>query len=428
MDVANEWRKMSEAGGYIEVDRNRRYLEAIRFGCVRLLEISSSIMVRITSTERKLQLSYQIWALAQAAELIGERLVGLRSSSEACAATREYAAFTDALCSLQNPETEYTALRHLAYPDLRDAVLAHHGRVPFKADELTVSCLTGVLELLDAVPTGPVAGTPCLGALADLLAEAGGVTGGDGDELPARVVALPAIPIRPGREATLREAAKGEKVSDGSRGSLLHDSVFRIELCAAEICAAMIAHHPDAPWGLRYDLAKQVRDEARHFELFAERMQGLGVSAGDYPLAFDVWDKFTLGTTLPEQLMIEQRLGEGTGLDGAVKTLRILREEADLKTLLIYDYIIADELTHVGNGNKWLRELTETPERLSALDQRVRDLLAAHGMRVKNTHPINVPDRVLSGFTERDIEELQRSWERERALAQSQLAGPAKTG
>ncbi|NNH73689.1 DUF455 family protein [Nocardia uniformis] len=414
---------MTEAGGTIEVDHNRRYLEAIRFGCVRLLELSSAIMVRTASTERKLELSHQIWALAQAAELIGNRLVGLRSTVDASAATAEYVAFTDAVCSLQNPEMEYTALCHLAYPDLRDAVLAHHGRVPFKADELTVSCLTGVLELLDAVPTGGVAGAPCIGALADLLADAGGVTGRIPEGLPERVVALPAIPIRPGRESTLRERSKGEGVSDGSRGSLLHDSVFRIELCAAEICAAMIAHHPDAPWGLRFDLAKQVRDEARHFELFAERMHELGVSEGDYPLAFDVWDKFVLGRTLPERLMIEQRLGEGTGLDGAVKVLRSLREEGDLKTMLIYDYIIADELTHVGNGNKWLRELTVSPERLSELDRDVRELLAAHGMRVKHNHPVNVTERAMSGFTEQEIEELQRIWEQERALAQSQLAG-----
>ncbi|MBF6126609.1 DUF455 family protein [Nocardia brasiliensis] len=414
---------MTEAGGTIQVDHNRRYLEAIRFGCVRLLEITSAVMVRTASTERKLELSHQIWALAQAAELIGNRLVGLRSTADASAATPEYVRFTDALCSLQNPEIEYTALRHLAYPDLRDAVLAHHGRVPFRADELTVSCLTGVLELLDAVPTGGVPGAPCLGALADLLADAGGVTGGMPDGLPERVVALPAIPVRPGRESTLRERSKGEGVSDGSRGSLLHDSVFRIELCAAEICAAMIAHHQDAPWGLRFDLAKQVRDEARHFELFAERMHELGVAEGDYPLAFDVWDKFALGRTLPERLMIEQRLGEGTGLDGAVKILRSLREEGDLKTMLIYDYIIADELTHVGNGNKWLRELTESPERLSELDRDVRELLAAHGMRVKHNHPVNVTERALSGFTEQEIEELQRIWEQERAMAQSQLAG-----
>jgi uncharacterized ferritin-like protein (DUF455 family) len=104
--------------------------------------------------------------------------------------------------------------------------------------------------------------------------------------------------------------------------------------------------------------------------------------------------------------------------------MRVLREEGDLKTWLLFDYVIADELTHVGNGNKWLRELTSSEEELDAMDRSVREVLAAHGLRVKNKHPINVTDRLLSGFTQEEIDDLQRTWQRERDLARSTMATP----
>ncbi|GAA4060691.1 DUF455 family protein [Actinomadura miaoliensis] len=412
---------MVNAGTAVAVEQGRLALESLRFGCVRLMEIAASVLVRTTPTERKLELSKQIWALAQCADLLGKRLPGLRSHEDATASTPEYVAFTDALCSLRNPELEYVALTHLAYPDLRDAVLAHHARVPGAADELTVACLDQVLERLDAVPTARQERPAGLGTLGDLLARSGGVVGENPAPPPRRRTALPDIPNRPGRDASLREVGPGDTWVDGSRGSFLHESVFRVELAAAEICAALIAHHPDAPWGLRYDLAKQVRDEARHFELFAERMRELGVVEGQFPILFDVWDKFALGRTLPERLIIEQRLGEGTALDSAVKAFRVLREEGDFKTLMLFDYIVADEITHVGNGNRWLRALVGSDDELHRLEKDVRAMLADHDMAVAGKRP-NVGDRVLAGFTDQEIAELQRTWENERGLARSQMA------
>ncbi|GAA3973652.1 hypothetical protein GCM10023085_65190 [Actinomadura viridis] len=414
---------MVDTGNKVAVEEGRVALESLRFGCIRLMEIASSVLVRTMPTERKLELSKQIWALAQCADALGKRLPGLRSSEDAVASTPGYVAFTDAICSLQNPDLEYAALTHLAYPDLRDAVLTHRAQVPSAADELTVECLEQVLERLDAVPTERQERPACLGTLGDLLTGCGGVVGEDPGPPPDRRSALPEIPIRPGRDAALREAGPDEEASDGTRASFLHESIFRVELCAAEICAVLLAHHPEAPWGLRHDLAKQVRDEARHYELFAERMRELGVSEGRYPIVFDVWDKFVMGRTLPERLIIEQRIGEGIGLDGAVKAFRVLREEGDYKTLMIFDYVVADEITHVGNGNRWLRRLIGSDEGLERLDREVRERLAAHGRPVDNQKAINVNDRELAGFTDREIAELQRTWERERALAQAQKAG-----
>jgi hypothetical protein len=202
---------------------------------------------------------------------------------------------------------------YVAYPDLRNAVIAHKTRVPAAADETTVECLSSVLSKLDVLRIGDGPIPHCLTALEILMTSSGGAlaldnasealpesTSHNGSDLKVRS-ALPLIPLRPGRDASYREADHGEDVKGVGYGPALHDFAFRIELCATEICAAMMAHHPEAPWGLRFDLAKQTRDESRHFELFASRVRQLGVRLGDMPLQFEVWDKFVVGENLPER-------------------------------------------------------------------------------------------------------------------------------
>lgn len=403
----------------VGVAENRRTLETLRFGCIRLLELASGILVRSHSTADKLVLSHQVWALAQAAEAIGTRLPGLRSTASAATpANGDYVSFTNMIVSLRDPAAEFAALAQLALPELRVAVRRHRDRVPADADELTVDCLDRVLARLAAVPAagpyhpGPYG--PGLQPVRDQLGQSGGVTGPADPPTQAVAVvpysALPVLPARPGRDPLLRPAEPANPVTAAGPTAILHDSIFRVELCATEICAALLAHHPEAPWGLRYDLAKQVRDEGRHYELLAGRMRELGGAEGDFPILFDVWDKFLLGTNLPERILIEQRIGEGTALDGAVKTVRQLRERGDETTAFLFDYIIADEITHVGNGNHWLRELLGSDAALAELEETVRDRLAAHGMPVRHKYPINRTDRRLAGFTTTEVTHLEGRW------------------
>src|SRR4029453_7112449 len=118
----------------------------------------------------------------------------------------------------------------------------------------------------------------------------------------------------------------------------------------------------------------------RHFELLTDRMRELGTALGEQPIRYDVWDKFSLGRTLPERIMIEQRLGEGIGLDGGLKTYRLMREIGDHRTALIFDYITAAEVTHAGNGTPWLKVLLGSDEAVTRLETEIRETLAGHGM------------------------------------------------
>lgn len=396
-----------------DVAESGRTLEALHFACISLMEISCASLVMVQSVSRKLRLSHDIWTLARAADLIGRRLPGLRLSDiTAKPGSDRYVRFISEISSLPLHEDKADALAYVAYPDLLNGLRRHRARVHARADEGTITCLDDTIGLVSQLAARSTGG-PLVSVRLEFDGVAGHVDGPAPDAEPQ--LALPVIPQRPGRERQLREELDvARNPSNDGLGAALHDVIFRIELCAAEICAAVIAHHREAPWGLKLDLAKQVRDEARHFELLAARMEELGTNIGDYPIRYEVWDKFTLGETLVERIMIEQRLGEGLGLDGGLAIYRWMKDHGDERTALLFDYINADEVTHVGNGNRWLRELLGGDSAVAELDERIRDRLAGSGWPIRHGAPINVDDRRLSGFTADELERLQQAWERGR--------------
>lgn len=395
----------------IDLPENRKALRALLFGCARTMEIAASVAVRIKSTDTKLFLSRAIWSLAKSAELIKERCEGLRGGESWPLQDMNpvYTSFFNNIVLLRDPDLEYRAIMTVVLPDLCEAIERHRERVPRLADEWTSIALDEVNRLLEPLHWSFVENVDSLIQPArELSYRCVSVSHTEAEECEP-VTALPAIPIRPGREDYLVEARPHQEVAASGYGSVLHDSIFRVELAALEICAANIAHHREAPWGLKLDLARQVRDEGRHFELFESRMTELGTKRGDFPIHFDVWDKYLVGQTLAERLIIEQRLGEGTGLDGAAKTLAELKLNGDGRSATIFDYVTADEVVHVRNGNRWLRELLNDRS-IEALEQELRDRLAQRQLGIKNKHPINVIDRSLGGFSEAEISELSRRW------------------
>lgn len=379
--------------------QNRRALQSIREGIVRTMGLAASILVRIPVTERKLALSREIWALAQGAELIGERVAALRTTTaEQSTPDVDHLGFLSRLSRLPDPEQQWAALVHVCYPELRDRVFAHRSRLLAAADEATVACLTDVLHRLDVLHCDP---TPPLPDLGRLRAQPTG-----DDDLDYRP--LPEIPARPGREPGLREGRLVPPEGPGRYGAILYDMAYRIELCAMEVCAAVLAHHPEAPWGLQHDLAKQIRDEARHFELFMRRAHECGLNLGDQPVHYEVWDKFVLGRDLAERLIIEQRIGEGAALDSAEKVHRQLKAAGEDHIAVVFEYITADEVTHVANGNRWLRHLLGSEEAVRAAEERVHRLLAGNGVGAAYKHPINEDVRLLSGFSPDELEWLRQ--------------------
>jgi uncharacterized ferritin-like protein (DUF455 family) len=229
-----------------------------------------------------------------------------------------------------------------------------------------------------------------------------------GDHALAANLAAVVDPLHglPAREECLTVAAKFPAFPTGTRVGeplVLHTTAFVIEICAAEICSRNIVDHRDTPWAFKMDMARQTWDEVRHAEALLDRCEELGGHIGMSPIDLTVWRTYALGETLPEKLILEQRLGEGRGLDaGFMVFMRSVRDE-DETTARIFDYLSVDEINHVRNGNRWIRHfLHDDQTALEALEKRAYEKIRAAELGWVPP-PIWRAGRAAANFTEAEL-------------------------
>jgi uncharacterized ferritin-like protein (DUF455 family) len=113
---------------------------------------------------------------------------------------------------------------------------------------------------------------------------------------------------------------------------------------------------------------------------------------------------------------------EGLACDVFDQLIRIAQRNGDEVIERSIDYVLADEITHVRMGSKWMRKLTEgDPERLAraqAFQETVDEVFNFRGGRrvasdLQNddgmTLTIAREARLLAGFTEEEIQRLIES-------------------
>lgn len=413
------------------VAENALGLDALRFGFERAMEIACGWVATTPETALKIQLGKVIWHCAVSADLIATRLDELQAlTPHPKPSGALYTAFTNALLEVEDSRERMALLHGLVLPDLRSAVRAHAGRVRSLSDSLTDWALSPLESRLEALlagdetwkphhtETGPAEGEAATRAR-ELFRASGGVAGPQAGELSEPLAALARQAVvpqaggladTPAREARLRVI---DPVGPGptSFAMFVHSTIFNIEIPATEVCARIIIEHGDAPWKLKLDMARQVYDEVRHAEILLARLTELGASVGDFPIDLRVWRSFRAGESLAEQLMLQQRIGEGGGLDGGDLVRRNSEQQGDERTARIFEYINADEINHVRIGNKWIRYLLNHDEAaVSELERKACEKLVAIGCRRPPLKPW-VQGRRLAAFTDKDLRVAVATWQ-----------------
>lgn len=414
------------------VAQNRRRLDALRFGFERAMEIACGWLASTPETALKLQLGKVIWHTAIAADQLVTRLdelQGLTAHSQSSGTL--YTAFTNVLNRVTDSPSRMALLHEFVLPDLLGAVQAHREEVHSFADSVTEWALRPIEARLESLlewyagwASGSERSTLSDGAEMEsaraLFLASGGVAGPQLQELPEPLIALAQTSVAPevggfietpAREPELRLVEPGT-YSPSSFAMFVHSTIFNIEICATEICARIIIEHREAPWKLKVDMARQVYDEVKHAEALLGRLRELGGTIGEFPIDLRVWKAFRAGESLAEQLILQQRIGEGGGLDGG-DIIRSNRAHAgDERTARLFEYINADEINHVRNGNRWIRHLLHHDEAsLAELERKATGKLMAIGGRRPPLRPW-VTGRRLAGFTEQDIQISLSAWEK----------------
>ena len=195
------------------------------------------------------------------------------------------------------------------------------------------------------------------------------------------------------------------------------------ELQAMEGAGRTVCDFPEAPWEFTLDMARQVWDESRHVEIYLALIDHLGGYVGEFAETTILWRCACAEDAAARVAGVNRGL-EGLACDVFNQLIHIAGKIGDPILEQSVDYVLADEITHVRMGSRWLNELTrgEPERRRKAIEfqETIDERFNLGGTRQDGQHdlvPISIAKeaRKLAGFTDEEIERLIRTTQRSQA-------------
>jgi uncharacterized ferritin-like protein (DUF455 family) len=192
------------------------------------------------------------------------------------------------------------------------------------------------------------------------------------------------------------------------------------EMQAMEGAGRTVYDFPDAPWEFTMDMARQVWDESRHLEIYLRLLEHLDGYVGEFPETTILWRCACAEDAAARVAGVNRGL-EGLACDVFNQLVHIARKMGDPILERAVDFVLADEITHVRMGSKWLTRLTEgDPERRKkaiAFQETIDERFNLGGVRQDGDHEevlisIATEARQLGGFTDEEIDRLIKTTQR----------------
>ncbi|MGH7949987.1 MAG: DUF455 family protein [Candidatus Binataceae bacterium] len=203
------------------------------------------------------------------------------------------------------------------------------------------------------------------------------------------------------------------------------------EFQAMEAAGRTLFDFPDAPWEFQLDMARQVWDECRHAEIYMKLLEYVGSYYGEFPESEVLWSCTQADDPAVRVAGINRGL-EGLACDVFEQIIRLAQKMGDEVIERAVDYVLADEITHVRMGSKWMRKLTEGDparyQRAVDFQERIDTLFNFQGGRTSLEDAKQIMQRVndkefafdgsitiarearlLAGFTEEEIDRLVKA-------------------
>jgi len=252
------------------------------------------------------------------------------------------------------------------------------------------------------------------------------------DDEPGPPIAPPTAPGRP-PSLPLRSPERppfpsSDRLAEPDAAATALHAFANHELLATELMALALLRFPDADPAYRADLARTLREEQTHLQLYLDRLDELGRPFGTYPLSAFFWDVLAPADS-PKAFCAAMGLTlEQANLDFAGHFADAFDRAGDAASAAILRRVLAEEVAHVarglrwfdrlrGDGDRWEAWVAALPEPLTprrargpdfaaaprlraGLDpefvQRVRTFGASRG-RPPDVHWLNVPDEARDG-------------------------------
>src|SRR5438045_7355949 len=195
------------------------------------------------------------------------------------------------------------------------------------------------------------------------------------------------------------------------------------EMQAMEGAGRTVYDFPDAPWEFTLDMARQVWDESRHVETYLDLLEHLGGRVGEFPES-TILCRCACAEDAAARVAGVNRGLEGLACDVFNQLVHIARRIGDPILERAVEFVLADEITHVRMGSKWLTKLTEgDPERRRKaieFQENIDERFNLGGIRQDGDHEavsisVATDVRRMAGFTEEEIERLIKTTQRSQA-------------
>ena len=169
-----------------------------------------------------------------------------------------------------------------------------------------------------------------------------------------------APPLRPARPAlpellSPRDMPRRRPGSPTGRIALLH-AVAHIELNAVDLHWDIIARFAHVPMPLGYydDWVRAADDEAKHFNLMCDCLEGLGSHYGALPAHEGMWRAAEdTKDDLMGRLAVVPMVLEARGLDVTPGMIALFEKAGEEAPIAALKTIYAEEVSHVAYGSKW---------------------------------------------------------------------------
>lgn len=195
----------------------------------------------------------------------------------------------------------------------------------------------------------------------------------------------------------------------GKAVEFLHRQMHE-EVQVMENAARDLHEFPDEEWEVRYWLARQVADEARHAIAYRGAVERRGGHVGMHPVWAFQYRVLGRVHSLIGRLAVQNRTFEADGLDAVTHEIGASRARGADDLVEQYEAQQADEVLHVRFANEYIRrEVARRPravlEMTRALSLAARAFAQATegGGRSNIPHGVASEERSLAGFTPDEI-------------------------
>ncbi|OUR81565.1 hypothetical protein A9Q82_09275 [Cycloclasticus sp. 46_120_T64] len=218
---------------------------------------------------------------------------------------------------------------------------------------------------------------------------------------PISEVVFPAKPVW----VNPRDLPRRRLGSDAGKCSFIH-SIAHIEFNAIKLALDIAYRYKGFPAQFYRDWLDVANDECKHFELLNKHLANYDCQYGDLPSHDGLWSMAVkTDDDILARLSLVPRYLEARGLDVTPAMLDKLKAQKDTAATAILEIILEDEVGHVAYGTKWLDFVCEqySLQRENVFFENIN-----HYMKGQVLGPFNRSLRLRAGFTESELNELER--------------------